>query len=205
MAPSSIRAIAIEAKKLLVDGREQIHRRHDEGGSGTEIGNLLTDLADTVVLKLLRGALEEFQGSSEDPASAKNLESQFSLVALGGFGRRDLAPYSDVDLMVLIQPQADEAVKPLVTRLSQDLYDAGFQLGLSVRDAREATQLALGDATIFTALAEARYLAGNIDLFQSFRDRLAKLTQRRGFSLLESSLASRREERAKYGETVFLG
>jgi [protein-PII] uridylyltransferase len=204
MAPSSIRAIAIEAKKLLLDGREQIQRRHDEGGSGTEIGNLLTDLADTVVLKLLRGALEEFQGSSEGPASAKDLESQFSLVALGGFGRRDLAPYSDVDLMVLIQPQADETVKPLVTRLSQDLYDAGFQLGLSVRDAREATQLALGDATIFTALAESRYLAGNIDLFQSFRDRLAKLTQRRGFSLLESSLASRREERSKYGETVFL-
>ena len=92
MAPNSLRAIAVEAKKLLVEGREQILRRHDEGGSGIEIGNLLTDLADTVVLKLLRGALDEFDDSSSDPGRSKNLESQFTLVALGGFGTVILLP-----------------------------------------------------------------------------------------------------------------
>ena len=203
MSSTSIRTTATEAKKLLMEGREQVRRRHEEGGSGTEIGHLLTDLVDTLVLKLLHEALREVKGAGKSRTS-RELQEQFSLIAVGGYGRRDLAPFSDIDLMVLIQPDADASVNPLITRLSQDLYDAGFQLGLSVRDFREATDLALGDATIFTAMAEARYLAGNIEVYQAFRDRLVKLIKRRGFSLLESSLAARREERGNYGETVFL-
>ena len=203
MSSTSIRTTATAAKKLLMEGREQVRRRHEEGGSGTEIGHLLTDLVDTLVLKLLHEALREVKGAGESRTS-RELQGQFSLIAVGGYGRRDLAPFSDIDLMVLIQPDADASVNPLITRLSQDLYDAGFQLGLSVRDFREATDLALGDATIFTAMAEARYLAGNIEVYQAFRDRLVKLIKRRGFSLLESSLAARREERGNYGETVFL-
>ena len=65
MSSTSIRTTATEAKKLLMEGREQVRRRHEEGGSGTEIGHLLTDLVDTLVLKLLHEALREVKGAGE--------------------------------------------------------------------------------------------------------------------------------------------
>ncbi|MEC8508729.1 MAG: hypothetical protein VXZ53_17245, partial [Planctomycetota bacterium] len=69
MSSNSIRTTATEAKKLLMEGREQVRRRHEEGGSGTEIGHLLTDLVDTLVLKLLHEALREVKGAGESRTS----------------------------------------------------------------------------------------------------------------------------------------
>lgn len=127
-----------------------------------------------------------------------------SLVAHGGLGRRDVAPYSDVDLMLLTADRSDDRVAPLARKLTQYLYDSGMQVGFSVRTISQSLQMALRDATVFTSLIESRLLAGNERLFARYMERYRRLAQRRSRSLIDAIRAARRGERAQYGDTEYL-
>ena len=90
------------------------------------------------------------------------------IVAHGGYGRRDVAPYSDVDLMILHRPAAAARLLPLAERLVRDVFDAGLVLGHSVRTVRQACRLATREPMICTSLVDSRLLAGNPAIFESF-------------------------------------
>lgn len=199
MTGGSVRSVAMEAKAAVVAGRAEIRKSHDEGESGKQVAAALTQLVERTVLELLDAALIQASPPS-DPSG--NLP--FALVALGGFGRGDLSPFSDLDLLILVEAGSEETHRPLIRRFTQDLYDSGLQPAVSVRDVRDACQSALRDATIFTALVEARRIAGSPALFERFQARFRRLVQRRAHALVESALLARREERRKYGETVYL-
>ena len=83
-----------------------------------------------------------------------------ALVATGGYGRREMAPYSDLDLMLLHDGHAGSEVADLAARLVQDLFDAGLQVGQSVRTAAEACGWQPRDATILSSLLDARGVIG---------------------------------------------
>lgn len=164
-----------------------------------QICTRLSDLLDQVVLDLYEAALVDLW-----PAGCDELRSQVTLVAHGGFGRRDVAPYSDVDLMILHAPEAAEDVVPLVRRLMHDLYDAGLELGQSVRTPDQACQLASEDAAVCTSLMESRLLGGSDKLYKAFVERFARRVKSRSKSLFKSIEDARRVERRQYGETVYL-
>jgi [protein-PII] uridylyltransferase len=132
------------------------------------------------------------------------LESLVALVPHGGYGRRDLAPFSDVDLMLLHARDSEARVQPLAQRLTQDICDAGLQLGFSLRSPTVACSLAMSDVTILTSVAESRCLAGNEHLFSEFMDRLRRVARRKSRALIPAIERSRLEERMKYGATVYL-
>src|SRR5579872_4780009 len=90
-----------EAKRLLAEGREQLNRRHAKGSPGVEICAALSDLFDCLILELYEIALVDLGQSGPD-----GLKARMALVPHGGYGRRDVAPYSDVDLMLLVDPAA---------------------------------------------------------------------------------------------------
>ena len=116
---------------------------------------------------LLDGALRELVGPS--PA--------FTIVAVGGYGRRAQSRHSDVDLMVLIEHADDGALRSLYP-----LWDANLKVGHSVRTVAQA--MIAGDANVetFTALLDARYVAGNTDLYEKFiRDRRGMVRSHRGW------------------------
>jgi len=115
----------------------------------------LTELLDAVLLELYQAAASEAT-SEVSPADLAGV----SLVAHSGYGRQEMAPYSDVDLMLLWPSGSGERFKPLVRRFTQSIYDSGLQLGFTARTADEACNMALADATIFTALSESRRLGG---------------------------------------------
>src|SRR5208283_3205993 len=119
-------------------------------------------------------------------------------------GRRDVAPYSDVDLMILHRPAAATRLLPLAERLVRDVFDAGLNLGHSVRTVREACRLAAREAMICTSLADSRLLAGNPAIFESFMHKFRQQSRWRSGWLLSAFQSSRDEERRRYGETVFL-
>src|SRR3954470_20564194 len=139
------------ARERLAAGRQKLKQQHDSGSPGVQVCAHLTDLLDDVLSSLLEAALRE----SAHEISAGDLAS-LALVAHGGYGRRDMAPYSDVDLMLLFAPGAEETLKPFVRRLTQSIYDSGLDLGFSARTPQQALSLGLKDPTIFTSLAEAR-------------------------------------------------
>lgn len=184
------------ARQQLAEGRAKLKARHQRGSPGIQVCRALTDLVDENVLALYRAALDDLK--------LARLEEHVALVAHGGYGRRDLAPYSDVDLMILHAPSAAGRIAPLAERMLRDLFDSGLTLGQSVRTPQQACQLARKDSTICTSLVEARLLAGSPEQFERFQRRFEQMAARRHGPLLYAIQKARAEERGQYGETVYL-
>jgi [protein-PII] uridylyltransferase len=157
---------------------------------------LQTDLVDSLILELY-----------EQAVAALGLEravADVALIAHGGYGRRDLAPYSDCDLMLTPRRRATQELTGLASRLSRDIVDAGLDLGFSVRTPEQACHLAWGDPTIFSSLSESRLLTGSVQTFGRFFRSLRLGAHRRHRGLIDRVYAARRDERRKWGETGYL-
>ena len=117
----------------------------------------LSDLADATLQKLWQQA---------------GFGSPFALVAVGGFGRRELFPYSDVDVLVLLpddqSPDQDAQLKSSIEVFIGSCWDAGLEIGSSVRTVSECLQEAANDVTVQTSLLEARLVTGSAELFAGF-------------------------------------
>jgi [protein-PII] uridylyltransferase len=106
--------------------------------------------------------------------AAHELPALATLVAVGGYGRGELFPQSDVDVLLLLDDQLADSERARFEPLIALLWDVGLPIGHSVRTVSECLQEAHGDITIQTSLLEARWLAGHRGLFQRLRDALAK-------------------------------
>jgi [protein-PII] uridylyltransferase len=195
----TFRKSLLEARERLATGRHDVKQQHRAGSPGIQVCARLAELLDTVVLDLYEAALADLW-----PGGSEEVRSQVALVAHGGFGRRDVAPYSDVDLMILHAPGAEQTVAPLASRLLRDLFDAGLELGQSLRTPAQAWRLAAEDTMVCTSLMEARFLAGSEKLYKTFADRFERRTKSRVKTLFKAIEDARRRERQQYGETVYL-
>jgi [protein-PII] uridylyltransferase len=191
-----LRPIIEATRAKLAQGREKYREQHRAGSPGIQVSTGLTEFTEQLILEIYRDALTELD--------IPRLESLHALVAHGGLGRRDIAPYSDVDLMLLIDEKAEGLVPPLARLFTQHLFDVGFQVGFSVRTSRQACHMAWGDATIFTTLTESRRLAGDEQLFSRFFESFRRGTTRRTQALIDLVVLARRSERSQYGDTEYL-
>ncbi|MFO0897980.1 MAG: [protein-PII] uridylyltransferase [Pirellulales bacterium] len=198
-AGPNLRPSVLAAKERLAAGREKLRQQHERGSPGIQVCTRLADLLDGVILDLYQSALDDL-----GEAGPEGLEADLVLVAHGGYGRRDVAPFSDVDLMILHKDTVADRVAPLARRMVSDLFDAGLDLGSSVRTPEQACQLAMRDATIATSLIESRYLSGSVRLYRRFADRFARDMRWHRRRLLGAIEKARHDERAEYGETVYL-
>ncbi len=196
---ANLRPSVLAAKQRLAEGRAKLRARHDRGSPGIQVSQAMADLLDVVVLDLEAAALADL-----GEAGPTGLGSLMTLVAHGGYGRRDVAPFSDVDLMILYDPAARSRVERLAERLLRDVFDAGLTLGLSVRTLGEACRLATTDITIWSSLTESRRLSQSSELYQRFVDQFSQVTRRRRRRLVPQVIQARAEERLEYGETVYL-
>ena len=188
----------LAARQTLIDGREKLRQQFETGSPGIQLGFFLTDLFDTVVLDIYNAAVEDYR-------SRGKLVDEIALVAHSGYGRRDNAPYSDVDLMLLHSSSVSAEIPDFAGRIVQNLSDVGVDLGFSVRTTKQACQLAMSDPIIATALIESRFLTGNEPLFQKFFDKFKRTCSRQPTNrFIKTIEQSRREERMKYGDTVYL-
>jgi len=196
-----LRPLVVDLKRRLAEGRERIRKRHDKGSPGIQVCRAMTELYDSLVLELFRAALDDLGEAGPD-----GLEKVCAVIAHGGTGRQDLAPFSDVDLMLLCADGSDAQRRTtrLAERMMRDVFDVGLQLGQSVRTVKQACDSARDDATICTSLIESRLLVGSQELFDSFKSRYRRTVMRRADSLLNLVEAARGDERNQYGETVYL-
>ena len=194
---AGFRPAVMRAATLVVDLRARIAAQHAAGAPGFQTCGLATDLFDAVVL----GVWEAILAARPD---GDGLRRRVALVAHGGYGRRQMAPFSDVDLMVLHADGAGAAAAEAARLLVQDLFDAGLQVGQSVRGVAEACRLAAGDATILSTLLDCRTLVGPDELRVRLAGRLGSMIRRAPRRHAEMLLAARREEAEKFGQTVAL-
>ena len=186
----------VDARDQLEAARDELRAQHNSGSRGVTVCNRLTTQLDGVIARLFQTALEEL--------NLEQSRDKLALVPNAGYGRREMAPFSDVDLMLLHEEATHEEVETLARRLWQDLYDIGLDLGSSVRTIPEALRLANRDAATATSLMEARFLTGNELLFRQFVERYQKNCRGRFRSYYDAIVTARREERSRYGETIFL-
>ena len=200
---------SLAARQQLREGRQQIRELHDRGLDGPQVCARLTSLVDAVVLQLFEACLAKLDAS--EPANADRsvsasdrLRGQIALVGHGGYGRRQSSPFSDVDLMILHEGRGMDEINAVARRMTQGIFDAGLQLGQSVRSVQEVIQLARADSIVCTSLIDARLLVGKQSLFDTFRTNFENLVHKRSRPLARAFLESREKERNQYGEAVYL-
>ncbi|MDZ4074757.1 MAG: [protein-PII] uridylyltransferase [Hylemonella sp.] len=108
-----------------------------------------------------------------------------ALVAVGGFGRGELFPHSDIDVLLLLpegqSPDTDEALRQRIETFISSCWDAGLEIGSSVRTVDECLAEAAKDVTVQTAQLESRLICGNATLFKDFRWRFRQALDARAF------------------------
>ncbi len=166
-------------------------------GSGIAVCAGLSDTFDEAVAELWQAAQD-----GVDPAAWREM----CLVATGGWGRREVCPHSDIDLLLLAPPRLAELARSAAERLLYPLWDAGVRVGHAVRDPAAAVQLARGDLATATALIDARFLIGQRELY----DELARGTRRAvapggNPNQFVANLAAERERRHdRFGDSLYL-
>lgn len=193
------RADAVQlAKTRLRQGRQRIAQRHAAGQNGWTTAANICDLFFGVLLDCWDAAARDAK------LMFPKANTRITLAPTGGLGRRDVAPYSDLDVMILHEPGDEERVGVLSQRLLQDVFDSGLQLSLAVRTVKQACTLAAKDAEIVSSLTDARFLAGSIGLFREFLTAFQTKVRKRPRGLREMVMAARDAERERYGGTVYL-
>jgi [protein-PII] uridylyltransferase len=196
--PGAVRPAAARAAAAVVEIRSRVAAQHAARADALATWNLASSLFDELIGQLWESILADL------PTSVATAARRLSLVAIGGYGRREMAPYSDIDVMLLHHGHDMGVVADLAARLVQDLFDAGLQVGQSVRTIGEACRLAASDATILSSLLTCRSVAGETAAVERLTARLRRAIGRSPRRLAGMLVASRREEADRFGETVSL-
>src|SRR5436853_814999 len=178
-------------KKFLKLEEHRLRLKHQAGGGGREICARRGELVDVILRHLFTAA-----------ASALGTPTtSLALIALGGYGRGELNPFSDVDVMLLHGNGAGK-VSPYVEEIAEQilylLWDIGFKVGHSTRSVKEALEQANTDMHTKTAMLESRFLAGDRVLARQFRDQFrAKCVDRHEREYVELRMRDQASRHAK--------
>ncbi|MGE5347265.1 MAG: [protein-PII] uridylyltransferase [Acidithiobacillales bacterium] len=154
------RPLQVEAfKRFLRLETERLRMRHRSGLGGPEIAASRSHQVDLLLARISRLVASEADGAAERPLE------RVAVVALGGYGRSELAPFSDVDVLFLHGGRPSETVRRFVEEVLKLLWDVGLTVGHSFRSVRECVALAREDLHSRTALTEARLVTGSGNLF----------------------------------------
>ena len=129
--------------------------------------------------------------------------SDMLLAAVGGYGRGELYPHSDVDLLFLVRNQPDEESEAAISEMLRCLWDLGLHIGSSVRSLEECAELARSDLTIFTAMLEARPLVGDETLLDALTEVLGPEHMWDSKSFYTAKLDETLKRHAKYANTEY--
>lgn len=188
-------------QKFLKIENHRLRLRHQAGGGGREVCAARATLLDV----LLRNV---FAAASASALPPNDNALPLSLVALGGYGRNELNPASDVDVMFLHAAPGKELPAPIAKTIEQVLYllwDVGIKVGHSTRSLREAITQANGDMVTKTAMLEARHLIGDEQLYQRFREQFRRhCVQRHEKDYIAARMGDQRQRHAKFGNNIYL-
>lgn len=161
-------------KKFLKIENQRLKMWHASGGSGREVAEGRSHLVDAVIQHVFKIADEEYR-------EVYGQESISCVVAaLGGYGRRELNPFSDVDIMFLFPREMNRYVDVIVNKVLYMLWDVGFHVGHSVRSIADAIRFGRDDLVSRTAMMESRFLVGDKNIYDAFLKQFHGQVEERG-------------------------
>ncbi len=187
------------ASEFWADVKGALRERHFAGATGTEIVRELTAAADRLLQALFRYADAEYR------RRMPRLHGSLSVVARGGYGRAELNPCSDIDLVFINSWKPGPYCEIVAEVILHALWDAGITVGHAVRTLRETLVAANADFKEKTALLDSRFIAGDESLYAEFRTMLAEEVIARGQQkFFRAKLEESRARHARYGGSVYL-
>ncbi len=196
--PDSAELLALYKRFLKIE-EHRLRLKHYAGGGGREIARLRVNLIDVIIQHLVSHAV-----SMEQPANVAL--APLAVVAIGGYGRGELNPFSDIDVLFL-RPKgpAPVYVKNIIEKILYLLWDVGFKVGHATRTLAEAYAQANSDMVSKTALLESRYLAGDREIYQKFKvEFVTQCVVPFRESYLKWRVENQRERHDKFDGTVFV-
>ncbi len=200
--PAAARLAACRA--YLDQEGARIRLQHQDGATGHKIAQALSDRMDGLLVPLFTTAIAAWRNQHGEPPAP------VCLVALGGYGRAELNPLSDVDVMFLYPetpktPELGQFQEHLSNGILYPLWDLKLKIGHSTRTLSEVFAEAGREIKTKTALLESRFLAGTTSLFENFAQAYRKhYLQNDPKAYIVARLADQASRRAQHGDTVFL-
>src|SRR5438128_2671745 len=188
-------------KKFLKVEEHRLRLKHQAGGGGREICARRAELVD-VLLQYVFGAAATAARGNAAPGTP------LALIALGGYGRGELNPFSDIDVM-LLHHQGTRRILPHLEEMVQQvlylLWDSGFKVGHSTRSIKEAIAQANRDMRTKTAMLESRFLSGDAKLAREFREQFrSKCVEGHEREYVEMRMQDQVARHKKFGDSVYL-
>ena len=175
--------------------RQRIRQQFETGTSARETLRAQCELADRNVQQIFGEVLR-----------VHNREPQgLCLLALGGYGRRMLFPYSDLDILFLLgNERVEQESRPLISEFSRTLWDIGFRVSSAGRTLEECKRIEEDNAEFHLALLDRRFLAGDAALFEKLDTRVLPASEKQARPFLLAQIQRLTRERlARYGNTIF--
>ncbi len=170
---------------------ERIYREFDKGVSTDILVRQKSDLIDHV----LRHCFEVmFVTESSDPVS---------LVAVGGYGRSELLPGSDIDLMILLRRKPKDTMQQKLSSFLTFLWDIGLEVGHSVRTIKDCVREGKADVTVMTNMIESRLVFGDETLYQRFQQAIAPRRIWSSRKFFEAKLEEQHDRHLRYNDTAY--
>lgn len=199
--PARRQAVLAHLKQVVADGRAEVDRRLSaDRATGVAAAAALSFQMDQM-LRVLVDLVQRRIYPAPNPTEGEKI----TLVAIGGYGRGELAPFSDIDLLFLLPHKPTAQVEQLIEFMLYMLWDLGFKVGQAARSIDECLARARNDTTIRTSLVDARYICGNRPLFDSFRNRFrVEVEAGTESAFIEAKLAERDQRHDRHGSSRYV-
>jgi [protein-PII] uridylyltransferase len=192
--PGSAKPLNVLAPQVEAE-RQRIRSRFDTGATARETLGGLCELADNTIRLIFGDVMKIHETPNEGLA----------LLALGGYGRRMLFPFSDLDILFLFENEkTEEEFRPFISEFSRTMWDLGFRVSSAGRTIDECKRIEEDNAEFHLALLDRRFLSGDQELFDKLDNRVLPPSEKQSRSFLFSQLHRLTKERlARYGNTIF--
>lgn len=187
------------AREFLQAVKDRLRGHHQRGAAGDTIVQSYTAAMD----RLLHGLFDA--ANAEYLERFSRLDQRCAVFAQGGYGRGELNPCSDIDLLFLYPNKRDPYIEHVAERMLYSLWDTGLTVGNAMRNVRECVRLAAQDLKVKTSLLDARFLCGDEALHAEFATAMEREVLKRNVArFFTEKLAENRERHARFGDSVYL-
>ena len=179
-------------KDVIKHGLAQLKEHQNNGVSAADLIEKYTWMIDKLVIIAWDHHCKHF-----------SFDGEAELLAVGGYGRAELHPHSDVDLLILLADERYDEAKDLVENFLRFLWDIGLEIGHSVRSLKDCVKEAKADLTITTNLLEARHLAGAKTLFQELDEKVRAPRTWSPEKFFNGKVEEQDQRHAQYQDTAY--
>ena len=185
-----------DIERFLRTGEGWLRGQHEEGLAGRDFCRQRASFLDRVIQRLLKRSLSLLRDEMSSPG--------ISLLALGGYGREELSPYSDVDLLILHHPGKVKSLENHLQAILHPLWDWGLTVGHTVQTPKESMRAAHKDLDLFFSFLDARWIAGDRANYLHWREEFEKSIPGKEMEMILEIRKRGEMRHARPGDSVFV-